>query len=302
MRPAARAVEPHEFGGSWTEDKLKRVAKYLCAYTRIFAKGKFASRYRTIYVDAFAGTGYRTRTRSRRDGLELFTSDPDRDVVELLDGSAINALKVEPGFNRYIFVESDSNRAAELRTLAGQFPEKAAGIEVYERDANTYLLEFCSGTDWNVHRAVVFLDPYAMEVDWATIECLANTKAVDLWLLFPMSAVNRLLVRTGEVPQSWAAALTRLLGGDDWRTAFYTDSATPTLFGTETKTSKQADPEAIRLYFERKLRNLFPKVAVAPKPLMNSKNSPLFLLCFAAANPGRGGDIAVGIATDILRA
>jgi hypothetical protein len=32
----------------------------------------------------------------------------------------------------------------------------------------------------------VFLDPFGMQVDWNVIEQLALTKAVDLWLLFPL--------------------------------------------------------------------------------------------------------------------
>ena len=39
--------------------------------------------------------------------------------------------------------------------------------------------------DWSLHRAVLFLDPYGMQVEWATIEAVAKTKAIDLWLLFP---------------------------------------------------------------------------------------------------------------------
>ena len=30
----------------------------------------------------------------------------------------------------------------------------------------------------------LFLDPYGMQVEWATIESIAHTQAIDLWLLF----------------------------------------------------------------------------------------------------------------------
>ena len=45
-----------KFGGNWTEEKLERVRKYLSAYTTIMSKQPF----RFAYIDAFAGTGYRT--------------------------------------------------------------------------------------------------------------------------------------------------------------------------------------------------------------------------------------------------
>lgn len=53
-------------------------------------------------------------------------------------------------------------------------------------DSNKVLLELCD-KDWSKHRAIVFLDPYAMEAEWSTIEAIAKTEAIDLWILFPRS-------------------------------------------------------------------------------------------------------------------
>ena len=53
-------LEKHEFGGSWTEEKLKMVEKYLQAYAVIM------NNYRFAYIDAFAGTGY----REEKDNIE----------------------------------------------------------------------------------------------------------------------------------------------------------------------------------------------------------------------------------------
>ncbi len=44
-------TETHGFGGSWTEEKLKRVEKYLKAYATIMNKQNF----RFAYIDAFVG-------------------------------------------------------------------------------------------------------------------------------------------------------------------------------------------------------------------------------------------------------
>lgn len=52
----------HSFGGPWTEEKLTRLRKYLEAYTVIFTRNPVAARFRRVYVDAFAGTGIRTRS------------------------------------------------------------------------------------------------------------------------------------------------------------------------------------------------------------------------------------------------
>ena len=46
----------HRFGGDWTTKKLQILGGYLSAYTTALKKQNF----RTGYIDAFAGSGYRT--------------------------------------------------------------------------------------------------------------------------------------------------------------------------------------------------------------------------------------------------
>ncbi len=47
----------------------------------------------------------------------------------------------------------------------------------------------------NYWHGVIFLDPYAMILNWDSLSSIANTKAFDVWYLFPLSAVNRVLPR-----------------------------------------------------------------------------------------------------------
>jgi hypothetical protein len=42
------------------------------------------------------------------------------------------------------------------------------------------LKKWCKERNWQKERAVVYLDPYGMQVEWSTIEALAATKAIDL--------------------------------------------------------------------------------------------------------------------------
>src|SRR5216683_3510713 len=75
-------------------------------------------------------------------------------------------------------------------------------------DANTVLKAWCRERDLKKERAVVFLDPYGMQVEWSTIEALAATKAVDLWYLFPLGVgVLRLLTYRGDIEESCQARL-----------------------------------------------------------------------------------------------
>jgi len=53
----AKETQQQLFGGSWTQEKLELLQKYLRAYTTIFARNPQAAYFDTAYVDAFAGTG-----------------------------------------------------------------------------------------------------------------------------------------------------------------------------------------------------------------------------------------------------
>jgi three-Cys-motif partner protein len=173
-------------------------------------------------------------------------------------------------------------------------------INIISQDANTYLLGWIKRTNWKTTRAVVFLDPYGMDVEWSVIEGLGKTQAVDLWILFPLGvAVNRLLTKSGPPPEGWARALTRIFGTDEWKDAFYPRYKVLTLFGEEEIQPKQADFEKIGQFFINRLKTAF--IAVSPNPLalLNSRNNPLYLLCFAVANP-RGAPTALRIANYIL--
>lgn len=300
---AALIMAKHIFGGDWTADKLKRVGKYLCAYTTIFKNNVRASYFTTIYVDAFAGTGERSDSTSRptKAPASMLEKEDDADVEALQKGSARIALEVEPPFNRFLFIEQSAKRVKELENLRKEFADRADAIHIKQGDANEVLKHWCQETNWRKHRAVVFLDPYGMQVEWATIEAIAKTKAIDLWILFPLGmAVNRLLTRNQPPPKNWADALTRFFGNEDWRQEFYAKKKERTLFGDEETERKEADFEQIGRYFLMRLKSVFEKVAPNPLLLTNSRGVPIYLLCFAAGNP-IGAPTAVKIAKDILK-
>jgi three-Cys-motif partner protein len=291
----------HEFGGAWTQDKLERIRSYLVEYTKIFTKNAAASFYTTIYVDALAGTGYRTDSQRDIRQENLFPELNETDAQEFLKGSTRIALEVEPPFDQFVFVEKIEGRVDDLNILKAQFPEKADRIKILQGDCNQRLKKWCDETNWQKHRAVVFLDPYGMQVSWELIETIAKTRAIDLWILFPLGmAVNRMLTRGERPPKKWAENLTRIFGSDEWQKEFYRTEIVDTLFGDQyTVEAKDADFKKISKYFVCRLKNVFPHVSENPHPLRNSRNVPLFLLCFAAGNPNKG-HIAVKIASHIL--
>ncbi|MGB7934604.1 MAG: three-Cys-motif partner protein TcmP [Gammaproteobacteria bacterium] len=295
-------MSSQQFGGPWTEEKLGRLRKYLKAYMLIFTRNVQAKRYKTIYLDAFAGSGYRSSTTVRLDQSErnLFadlTTDPD--VIGLHDGSPRIALGLDNPFSRYIFIENNPDHGARLEQIVKEEFKQLDAI-VLVTDANQYIQQWCQNTDWNQWRSVVFLDPYGMQVEWATIESIAKTQAIDMWLLFPLGqGVNRLLTRSGPPNENWARRLTTMLGTESWQEAFYRQSPQDDLFDTEPSIEKDASWDSISEFFIDRLKTCFASVA-NPLALRNSKGVPIFLLCFAAGNPN-GAKTAVNIANHILK-
>lgn len=295
----------HRFGGDWTQTKLDVLKDYLAAYTKALKDKPSADKpFRKAYIDAFAGTGYRTaRERGAASTLDslLFPDLADGAPQTLLAGSAKLALEVEPRFDKYIFIERDAERCQQLEGLRGEFPALADDIDVRQGEANEVIQKLCAPVDaWKSRRAVLFLDPYGMQVEWKTIEAIAATKAIDLWLLVPLGmGVNRLLPKSGKVPDSWRQRMDAFLGRTDWYDEFYKVETKPTLFGDhqiQVKTSM----EVMARYFNNRLKEVFAGVVDEPGVLWNSANNPLYLLCFAVGNE-RGKDIALRIANHLLK-
>jgi three-Cys-motif partner protein len=252
----------HRFGGDWTTAKLDVLSRYLTSYTIALKDKPSPDRpFIKAYIDAFAGTGYRSLKESPAQHESLFPDMAAQDSQSLLEGSAKLALRTTPAFDRYIFIERHSARCKQLGNLKNEFPALAENIKILPGDANIEIQNL-AGKDWRFRRAVLFLDPYGMQVEWNTIEAIANTKAIDLWLLFPLGiGVNRLLKKSGDIPDSWRERLNTLLGTDAWYKEFYTIQTTKTLFGTEQDHFIKESMETIGRYFNDRLRSIFAGVA-----------------------------------------
>ena len=284
-----------KFGGPWTEKKLDCIEKYLKAYVKILSK----TPYRYAYIDAFAGTGYREIKDEDNNQIlipELIEDEPQSFMM----GSVIRALEIKPRFNKYIFIENDKDKYLQLTKILEDYSNFEKDIQIINSEANEYLIDLCR-YDWNKHRAVLFLDPFGMQVKWSTIESIAKTKAIDTWILFPLGiGVSRLLKKDGEIRKIMKNKLDNIFGNKDWFSDFYHISLDHTLFGDEKKYEKIIDFDGISQYFINRLKSIFAEVSNYPAKLVNSKNNPLFLLCFAASNE-IGASTAVKIADYLLR-
>lgn len=267
----------HEFGGRWTDRKLEVMRAYFGAYVKALKNQPFDC----WYVDAFAGTGERTEPRGNVDFDVLL----DEEEIAAKDGSARIALGFDPPFRRYKFIDRSKDHIASLRALRDSHPNKS--IDVVSGDANEKLIELCTQTDWKCTRAAVFIDPYGMQVSWATLVRLAQTKSVDIALLFPTGPLNRLLRRDGDIPHEWVRRIEDHLGPCEWQSAFYRKAVTTDLFNTVASTQKDVDVAGLQTFVRGRLQEIFPYVHPEAVPLKNSKGTVLYDLFIICANPSK---------------
>ena len=87
----------------------------------IFSTNPRAKLLKTVYVDAFAGTGFRQEFPSETTEEDLlFDVSSDSDAAALRKGSAQVALETSPPFSEYIFIEDNEEHASNLSGLLGR--------------------------------------------------------------------------------------------------------------------------------------------------------------------------------------
>jgi three-Cys-motif partner protein len=259
-----------KFGGFWSLLKVEAVEKYLRAYATAMSKQSFD----LVYIDTFAGSG----SFAFGEGMPLMGED---EATRVFAGSVKRALAV-PAFKRLFFIEADGRNVASLQTIAGGDRR----VEIIQGDANVKLVELCQRLDWKRRRGVVFVDPCGPETDWAMLRAIAATKALDMFWLFPLSAVYRNAPHDhGMLTPEKRAMVSKCLDCDDWEESFYgaSKSVVRDLFDDAPKV-RHVDIETIEAFVTEKLGAIFPHVE-SPARLLGSTKAPLFNLFFAMANP-----------------
>ena len=289
----------NKFGGPWTAEKLNILNNYLQFYTKALKNQPF----KLLYIDAFAGTGS-CETKSSNHALDnnLFTKPCDQETTNFLDGSIKIALNIDHPFDDYIFFEKSPARYKVLTETVQPYKRKGLNITVKNAESNQYIKHLCRTVNWRDYRAVIFLDPFGMQVEWSTLEAIASTRAIDLWFLCPINAMNRMLPTNGCIDDSWRNRLNIVFGTDAWYNTFYERTKQMNLFGNEQGVNKVADYRSISDYVLDRLKTIFASVSNTPKMLYNSKGQPLFMLCFAVGNPApKAIGLALKAANHILK-
>lgn len=282
-----------KFGGNWTIKKLNTLRDYLIAYKKIFDANPKARHLRTHYIDAFAGEGDLVFGYSTEETLfDIPTNHP---------GSVKIALSIPSPFHKYHFIEKDKNRYEKLLVISDEFPHLRDRISIQHGDCREELIKILESLDKRKDRAVVFLDPYGMQVEFDLLQKIAKTEVVDLWLLVPHAiGFMRQLTKSGEIISDLKAKLDRVFGESTWYEKFYSELKIENLFGEEeTVINKKVNERDIAEYYNSRLNDIFVDVAPNPSVLKNNSNVPIFILCFASSNP-KGAKTAIKIAKYLL--
>ena len=283
------------FGGKWTKQKLHIIDEYLKTYAMVLKNQKV----KKIYIDGFAGSGKTELKVDKKANAPLLTDflEEKQDEVEssTIDGSALLSLKYD--FDEYYFLELDEKRIKALKeNISIKFPNKTNKVHFINGDSNVRLKEIVKGISV-YSRCLMFLDPYAMELDWSALEQISQCGVVDLWYLFPINALCRILPKDGSILDSNKETITKILGTTEWESALYRESQQLNLFGDIHK--ERVNFDRLVQFVKMRFATLFPYVSPESKILKNVKrNSPMFLLCFMMTNTSPK---AVGAASRIVK-
>jgi three-Cys-motif partner protein len=271
----------NQFGGNWTEAKMEIVVDYAKAYLTIMNNQPWA---KTLYFDGFAGSG-------------LIEVEEAKDKIK---GTSLRILEIDKPkpFDTYYFVEKNPKIKAALESNI-QANYSGKNTYVIQEDCNVKLIAMAKYLKDNTnYRALAFIDPYGMSINWESIYALKDL-GVDLWILVPTGlGINRLLKNNGEISDAWLTKLEKFLGlsREKIRDHFYKKEITNTLFGEEVKINKEKGTvsKAGELYKQR-LGTVF-KFVTEPFVMRNRTNSIMYHFMMATNNSQ-----ALKIANEVIK-
>jgi three-Cys-motif partner protein len=280
-----------DWGGPWTEKKLQAFSRYVSAYLTIMKKFPY---WETIYFDGFAGSG----TKEKEAKTELYQQLKITEAEErTYKGAAerVLTLKDDLSFNYYYFIDKKEESLTKLKTKLKDI--KGKKIEFRSGDANKWIKELAKALKTKEYTALVFLDPFGMQIDWSSIEELKGTRS-DIWILVPTGIiVNRLLDKAAELKYIDKLEAFFGLSEKEIKAIFYRQEVKNTLFGEEETISKISKPiEKIAKIYADRMKTIWKYVTEEPLVLRNRNGVPIFHFVFASNNVH-----AVKIAKQIIK-
>ena len=249
--------------GYWSKLKLEIVEKYGSAYTTAF-KNTPLKKY---YIDGLCGAGVHF---SKKTATQV-------------EGSPSRALKIVPPFDAYYFIDIDEKKTSYLRKICGNRKD----VHIHTGDSSEYLTkELLPKIQFkNYERALCLLDPYGLHIDWEVMYQAGQSKAIDMFLNFPVMDMNRNAIwkNPGRVPQDGIERMTKFWGDESWKQAAYAKSPQGSFF--EPEIVKQGNDEIVAAFRQRLKKVAGFKFVPEPLPMRNSTNAIVYYLFFASQKP-----------------
>jgi len=247
--------------GPWSEVKLDILKRYAVEYSKILSKQKNPSFFH-VYIDAFAGAGFHL---SKKTG-------------EMVLGSPLNALLVQPPFREYHLIDLDGDKIDGLSGMIGE----RSDVFLHKGNCNHVLLRevFPKVQRTDYKRGLCLLDPYGLTLDWKVVQEAGTMQSLDVFINFPIYDININVLRR-DPSTALPLHIERMnayWGDDSWRDVAYEKS--PGLFGDmEEKISNLRLAEA----FRKRLKDVAGFARVPdPLPMKNGKGSIVYYLFFAS--------------------
>jgi len=261
--------------GVWSELKLEIVEEYGSAYTKAFNNSVGLKKY---YIDGFSGPGAHVSKKTQA----------------IVEGSPARALKVSPSFDGYYFIDLNPEKTDYLRSICGT----RGDVRILTGDCNEILIkQLLPKIQYkNYNRALCLLDPYGLHLDWEVVLRAGQSKAVDMFLNFPVMDMNRNAIwkNPDKAPVNGLERMTKFWGDESWKQAAYAESSQGGLFGPEIV---KQDNEKIVAAFTKRLKEAAGFSFVPePLPMRNSTNAVVYYLFFASQKP-----VAEKIISDIFK-
>jgi len=200
---------------------------------------------------------------------------------EMVLGSPLNALLVQPPFREYHLIDMDGDKIAGLNKMIGN----RGDVFLHKENCNQILLRdvFPRVLREDFKRGLCLLDPYALTLDWEVIQRAGEMQSLDIFINFPIYAININVLHHDPktvLPQN-IERMTAYWGDESWHEIAYAKS--PGLFGDmEEKVANNRLAEAFR---ERLKKVAGFKKVPQPLAMRNSKNSVVYYLFFASQKP-----------------
>ncbi|MBI2514052.1 MAG: 23S rRNA (adenine(2030)-N(6))-methyltransferase RlmJ [Opitutae bacterium] len=274
--------------GDWSVDKLRILRDYSERYSLILQNQRNqrgAKQFFTGYIDAFAGAGEHVHKTSGA----------------IVKGSPLIALELPHRFDHYEFIDLNPERVGRLIRLA----QRWSNVSVHQGDCNDVLLKAVLPKYRydDYRRALCFLDPYCLQLDWKVMETAGRMRSIEIFLNFPIHDMNRNAKRKSieDVdPKSWTN-MTKFWGDESWHPAMFAPSRQADFFaalgGGEGPELEKVGNDSFAGAFQKRLKDVAGfKYVPDPVPMKNSIGAVVYYLFFASNN-----DTGARIANAIMK-